>query len=224
MRVVLSIAEALGPLFIKFLGATCRYNVIGSENHKAAHEMDKGVIYGIWHGRMLLPIYNDRDNGLVAMVSKHRDGEIIARIVAKLGYELRRGSPKEGGREAFKEMLQDLRDKKTVVVLPDGPTGPRHFVRDGIVMLARMTGAPILPLSYSAASHWRIKSWDRFMIMKPLSKGVVVFGKPFVIPRHLPEGADDKLFHRQIQEALVVVEQQADSLMNHPKEPVEVRL
>jgi len=214
--ILLFIAEMLGPIFIWLLGVLCLYEEEGSENFADAENAGKGVILTIWHGRMLLPIFHMRKRGVVSLVSLHMDGEIITRIVTRLGYVIRRGSPREGSREGFKAILQDLKEGKTVSMFPDGPTGPRHFVHDGVIHLARLTGAPIVPLLFSANRSWRARSWDKFMIMKPFSKAVLCFGEPFFIPRRLTETESLDGYREKIKQKLIALEDKLDLRMNVP--------
>jgi len=184
-----------------------------------AGKAGKGVIIALWHGRMLLPVYHLRNRGITALVSLHLDGELIARIVQRLGYTPRRGSPKEGGREGFMAMLRDLKEGRTVAIFPDGPTGPRHSVRDGVLHLARLSGAPIVPISFSANPAWKASSWDKFNVMKPFSRGVITVGEPFTIPRNVAQEAIESERNR-IKAALTMVEREADELMGYSPEPI----
>jgi len=212
-RLLFALAGLLGPCLIRLLGAACRYRLDGEEHLRAASSPRAGVILAPWHGRMLLPLYHFRNQRISALVSLHRDGELITRVVRRLGYVLRRGSPREGGREGFRALLRDLRAGRTVAIFPDGPTGPRHRVHDGILHLARLSGAPIVPLSFAASPSWRIHSWDRFMIMKPFSRGVVLISESLTIPRRMTDHDELERYRHRIQEALIAVEQEADRRM-----------
>jgi len=209
----LTLATALGPSLIRLLGALCRYRVVGIEKIEQAEKEGKGVIIALWHGRMLLPVYHLRNRGITALVSLHMDGELIARIVQRLGYLPRRGSPKEGGREGFMTMLKDLKEGRTVAIFPDGPTGPRHTVRDGVLHLARLSGAPVVPISFSANPTWKAKSWDAFAVMKPFSKGIFLVGEPFIVPRKIAQ-EDIERERNRIRDALIAVEEKADAMLN----------
>ncbi len=196
----------------------CRYEVVGQENLTDVESNGKGMIIALWHGRMLLPVYHLRNRGISALISLHNDGEMIARVVRKLGYITRRGSPKEGGMEGFKEMLADLKTGKYVAIMPDGPTGPRHSVRDGVIHLARLSGAPIVPISYSANPRWVARSWDKFNVMKPFSRGFVVIGKSFTLERKMAGEEALSSARTVIQRALVSVEVEADRLAGYEGE------
>ncbi len=217
-KLLLFIAEVFGPIFIRILGFLCFYQEEGREYFENAVSEGNGVILTIWHGRMLLPIFHLRKRGIVSLVSLHMDGEIITRIVTRLGYVIRRGSPRRGSREGFKAILQDLKDGKTVSMFPDGPTGPRHFVHDGVLHLARLTGAPIVPLLFSANRTWRMKSWDKFMIMKPFSRAVLSFGEPISIPRRFAENESLEGYRENIRQELMAFESKLDLLMNIPSD------
>jgi lysophospholipid acyltransferase (LPLAT)-like uncharacterized protein len=207
---IIKLSSLLAPLFIRMLGWLCRYEVEDEHHFKLAIENGKGVILSIWHGRMLLLISHHRHSGIVTLVSKSYDGELIAQVVNKLGLQTHRGSPKEGGGEGFKLMLRDLKNGKTVGMFPDGPTGPMHFVRDGTLHLARLSGAPIVPAIFSANPCWRAGSWDRFMVMKPFSKGILKYGEPIFIPRRFGEDQDMEYFRDLIRSRMIDLENELD--------------
>ena len=214
-RFLFGLAGFFGPLLIRLLGVLCRYKVEGEERLFTASREGKGVILAFWHGRMLLPIYHFRGRGICSLVSFHRDGEFITRIVTKLGYIIRRGSPRKGGREGFFSMSKDLKAGMTIAIFCDGPTGPRHHLRDGVLQLARISGAPIIPVSHSASPSWRAKSWDRFMIPKPFSRGIIRLGEPIYIPRRIGSEDEIKRFRQSIKEALIDIEKDVDTLMGY---------
>ena len=209
---ILNLSSLIGPLIIRFFGRSCRYRTEGEDKIFKACEEGKPVILAFWHGRMLLPIYHFRNRGISSLVSYHIDGEAITRTVGKLGYIIRRGSPRLGGREGFFSMLRDLKNGKIVSVFPDGPTGPRHKLKDGVLQLARLSGALIFPISYSAEKHWIAGSWDRFMILKPHCRALILVGEPITVPRKLN---DDEVedYRLKIENALTEVENQVDHRM-----------
>ncbi|MBM3328828.1 MAG: DUF374 domain-containing protein [Calditrichaeota bacterium] len=209
-RLLLGLATSLGPGLLRLLGLLCRYKVFDDDNLHRAESGGKGAIIALWHGRMVLPVYHFRKRGIAALISRSFDGELISRIVARLGYLPRRGSPRAGGREGFMELIRDLKAGRTVAIFPDGPTGPRHSVKDGVLHLARLSGAPIVPVSFQTDRAWRFSSWDRFTLPKPFSQGIMIVGEPLVIPRHL--GSEEAIAHAReaIRMALRDAEDEAD--------------
>ena len=173
-------------------------------------EKGRGVILTIWHGRMLLLIYHLRSRGIFGLVSSSFDGELIARAVSRLGINIHRGSPREGGNEGFKAMLRELKASKIVTMFPDGPTGPMHKFRDGTLHLARLSGAPIVPVLFSAAPCWQAGSWDKFMVMKPLSKAIIKFGEPIYVSRKFDEDQSLDVYRESIRDQMIELENELD--------------
>jgi len=139
-------------------------------------------IVAFWHGRMfLLPFalqkYADR---VAILISRHRDGELVANLVERLGFKTVRGSTGrgKGGTGAFLKMAELLEKGYAVAITPDGPRGPREKVKPGAVKLSKLTGVPIYPLTFGCKREFRLNSWDRFALPKPFSKCRVILGNP----------------------------------------------
>lgn len=139
-------------------------------------------IVTFWHGRMfLLPfVLREYAEKVAVLISRHRDGELIAQIVERMGFKTVRGSAGKGkgGERAFKEMVKLIEEGYIVAITPDGPRGPREVVKPGVAKLAVKTGAPVYPLTFSAEWKFRLNSWDRFLVPLPFSKCRVVLGEP----------------------------------------------
>jgi hypothetical protein len=136
------------------------------------------AIFAVWHSRVLLlpALYGGRRIRVLA--SRSRDGELLARLLARFGLGVVRGSSSRGGHEAMRLLARSLREGWDVVVAPDGPRGPAEVAKAGVVALAARTGAPIVPLAVSASSEWRARSWDGFRVPRPGARVVVRFGEP----------------------------------------------
>ena len=132
------------------------------------------------------------------MVSEHQDGELIARIIHKLGNKTARGSSTRGGRKAFVEMVQSLRNGGTGAMLPDGPTGPRHVFKPGTILLAQRAQIPMLHITFGSYPAWILRSWDRFTIPKPFSKSVLFIGEPIWVEKGL-KGAEFEALRKKIE-------------------------
>jgi lysophospholipid acyltransferase (LPLAT)-like uncharacterized protein len=126
------------------------------------------------------------------MISQSRDGELAARIAKKLGLVTVRGSSSRGGSGALIAVTGALRENPAAIHIVDGPKGPKGVVKPGIISMARMSGAAIVPVIVSANKAWVLGSWDRFLIPKPFSEVTIEWGRPFVIPRDLePDRFED---------------------------------
>jgi lysophospholipid acyltransferase (LPLAT)-like uncharacterized protein len=143
------------------------------------------ILFALWHGRMFLSIQAHRHEGIVTMASRSEDGEIIAGWLERNGYSVVRGSTTRGGSEALREMVRRIRSGRSGALTVDGPTGPPREVQPGIVQLARLTGAWVLPITSSSRRPRFLRSWDRYLLPMPFSKNVVLYGEPF------PIGADE---------------------------------
>ncbi len=104
-----------------------------------------------WHGRLLMMPFAKKGGGGKVLISRHRDGEFIARIVGFFGIGTVRGSYRKGSVSSLREILHDLRSTIDIAITPDGPKGPRFEVKKGIIELARLARKPLLPVSYGAS-------------------------------------------------------------------------
>jgi len=179
-----------GSLVLRLLFITLRIREVGLDNLARARKSGPGpVLYAIWHGRLLGNCYINRNQGICVMISRHRDGEIIARIVENLGFLTARGSATHGAASALKFMLEVVNDKHDLGLTVDGPRGPALKAKPGAVYAASRSGCPVIPLTVGYSSSWIMSSWDRFRIPKPFSSMVVVYGTPISIPQDVEENA-----------------------------------
>ncbi|MCJ7615574.1 MAG: lysophospholipid acyltransferase family protein, partial [Desulfobacterales bacterium] len=168
----------LGKLLIDILFYTTRIELKGFEKVEPIINSRK-FIWAVWHSRLLLPNYLSKGLEGTAMVSGSEDGEFVARILKRQGHEAIRGSTTRGGIKALSALIKKLKEKQRVsIIIPDGPQGPRFKVKLGIIILARETGYPILPFSYSAKKMKVFSSWDRFILPYPFTKCLGIYGKP----------------------------------------------
>ncbi|MBF0588974.1 MAG: lysophospholipid acyltransferase family protein [Magnetococcales bacterium] len=169
---------------IKLIYLTLRVEVVGAP--RPASE-DGPRLYGFWHGRMFfLPkVYRPRSGHAIRMmISVSRDGEFVARLGRLLGVEAVRGSSRRGGLKALLEMNRLVKQGDDGGFTLDGPVGPAFAAKPGALMTARKVGVPIIPVASGYTDCWCLhKSWDRFLIPKPFSRVVVVFGAPIVVEK-----------------------------------------
>jgi lysophospholipid acyltransferase (LPLAT)-like uncharacterized protein len=134
------------------------------------------------------------------LASRSRDGELVARWVARFGLSVVRGSSSRGGAEALRALAASVRAGQDVAVVPDGPLGPRERVQAGIVVLAATTGAPIVPLAFAARPARRLASWDRFLVPLPFARAAVVFGAAATVPRDVDRETARVVLERALQD------------------------
>ena len=207
-----------GKLLIDFLFLFSRVETIGYQA-VARQVKSRRFIFAFWHSRILLLSYRYKKLNASVMVSNSADGEIIAQILQRHGHKTIRGSTRKRGLRALVQQINDMRKhQRPGVVIPDGPTGPRHKAQQGVVVLAQKTGVPIIPLAYSSKQCKILNSWDRFMLPYPWTKGVVVYGRPINVPADA--GADEiNACLLELENELNRITEQADHYFGHHFEP-----
>jgi lysophospholipid acyltransferase (LPLAT)-like uncharacterized protein len=175
---------ALAPHFVRGLMATCRYkNVHGDVTEYLDH--DKPFIGVVWHKDILFALdFFRRRKKIVVMVSRSKDGEIVARALERMGYRTVRGSSSAGGREALSELTDLLRQGWGAAIIADGPRGPARQAKIGCVLASRNSGVPILMWGVHASPSFNLKNWDQTMIPKPFAKIYLSYGGPIHVPAH----------------------------------------
>lgn len=190
-ELALALGPPLGALGVRLLAASCR---IKRREGEAGARWRAGTpfIFATWHSRVLLlpALYRGRD--LRVLASRSRDGELIARVCTRFGLTVARGSSSRGGAEAFRTLARALAAGTSVVVVPDGPRGPSEVVKPGVVTLAALSGAAVVPVALAASSEWRLASWDGFRIPRPFARCVVRFGEPILVARGAGASAREK--------------------------------
>lgn len=175
-----------GATLLRLLGATWRITRIGiAESDQRMLARGERCVYAFWHARLLPLVYTHRGRGIAVLVSRHRDGELITRILTKTGFVTGRGSSTRGGEEGLRDMLEWAEKKRLLAITPDGPRGPAEQVKPGLLFLASRTGFPIVPVAAAARPAWRLRSWDGFRVPRPFAHVLVAYGSPIPIPPDL---------------------------------------
>lgn len=172
-------------------------------------------ILAFWHDRILLVSYALKNWQGAIMVSDSADGEIIAQILQRQGHLTVRGSTGKGGMRALGHMIRAMRtENRPGGVVPDGPQGPRHKVQPGVIYLARKTGYPIVPVTYSAKQRWVFNSWDRFIVPRPATRCLLLFGRPVHVPPDEGEAQIARSSH-ELEKELMRITLAADRHFGH---------
>ena len=148
----------------------------------------KPLILTFWHGRLLMMPTAYRGKGVAIPISLHQDGELISRTVKYFGIRSIRGSTTRGGFSAMREMLKVSEQGYDIAITPDGPRGPRYRVQNGVIELAKRTGMAIIPVTFNASRKKVFRSWDRFLLPYPFSRGIFILGEPLLVPQQMNKG------------------------------------
>lgn len=197
-------ALLLGTGVLHVLARTWRFRVVNGQALARLREEGRGFVFSLWHGQLLPLLWHHRGEGVLVLISEHRDGELVARAAASLGFGLIRGSTTRGAGRALIALGRALRDGKEVAITPDGPRGPPRRYAPGALVAAQRSESFILPVVAVADRAWRLRSWDRFMIPKPFARVTVGYGEPAKIMASSPReaAAESRRFEELMEQAL----------------------
>lgn len=207
-RKVRLVSGAGGALLTGLL-RTCRVETRGEEHFRRFWDRGEPTVFVLWHGRLLIPTWHHRGQGVATLISRHRDGEYIARIVERWGYVAVRGSSSRGGREAAVRLIRQVRAGRSLAITPDGPRGPREVLKPGALVVAQRTGAPVIPTVSSASRASFFGGWDRFLIPHPFARLRVEYGEPVDVPRDADEGELERIA-REVEGRMAEMRRRAD--------------
>ncbi len=150
-RLLLFLAPLVGVLIIRMLR---RVMVIEYRGREIVHQnlaRGENVLYTFWHDQLLMMHYAYFGSGISTLISEHRDGEMLARTLRRLGHSVIRGSTTSGGARALRNMVRCARNGFDLAIAPDGPRGPRHQAQSGAVELARLSSLRIIPVAFGVS-------------------------------------------------------------------------
>ncbi len=210
----LRIASALIATYVRLAARTTRWRLVGDDRALELFGGDAPFILAFWHGRLLaMPEFRRRclRNRRVAVLSStHRDGLVSAATMRRYGLDVIPGSSRRGGSQGLRRLVAWVRDGRSAAITPDGPRGPRMRARAGVLMLARLADAPIVPVAFSTTRGRSLGSWDRMLLPLPFGRGVFVIGSPIRVPRDADDDAVARL-HAELEAALTAAMIAADA-------------
>src|SRR2546426_689490 len=146
------IATRIGSSLDRALAATWRYRVTGYDYVRALRESRRPFVFVLWHSRILPLLYRHRDENVVMLISRHRDGGYLADLGERWGYRSVRGSTRRGGEVGLLGVVRALEGGAEVAITPDGPRGPAERVQPGAIAAAQHAGVPIVAVGARVAS------------------------------------------------------------------------
>ncbi len=171
-------------------------------------EVKEGCIVPIWHNRLFsFPLVFPKKYRVrtVAMISASRDGQYVVDLVHYFGLaRALRGSSSRRGAPMLLEAARALREGLYVAVTPDGPRGPRYRIKPGVVQLASMTGAEIVPICVNADRYWSFRSWDGFQIPKPGAILTLTIGEAISVPPGLSREELERI-RQQVEAGMLAI-------------------
>ena len=185
-RLIQTLISLVGSIYILTVYKTSKVNLKNRKKIENLLERNESFIYSFWHDQLLMcPLTWQSNSSIKVLISKHRDGDIIARLISNRGFEAIRGSThktnkikNKGGLLSARKMIKSLKNGISIGISPDGPKGPRHKVSDGILSISRLSKSVILPVGIGFKKKWVLNTWDKFIIPKPFNEITVVWGDP----------------------------------------------
>jgi lysophospholipid acyltransferase (LPLAT)-like uncharacterized protein len=206
----------LAAQYIRLVYYTGAWQVVGGEIPEDFWLKGRPFILAFWHGRILMTPYCwQQKKQIHILMSQHRDGQFSAEVVSRFGIKTVAGSSSQGGANAFRSLIKTLKNGNYVGIAPDGPRGPRMRASGGIISVARLSGAPIIPMAISSTNGRNLSSWDRFLFAWPFGRRVLVWGLPIYVERTISL-KDEENFRCQVEDALNYVTAEADRLTDRP--------
>ena len=210
--------------FVKY---TTRWEFDRAEQVEDIIKDGKGVIALVWHSRfmMLTSAWKKQYQTPYVLISRSRDGDIVAHASHFLGLKTIRGSTKKaakgnsaakakGGAKASLDIVTALENNGCIVVTPDGPRGPRQRLGDGPLRLARLTGAPLMPCTFAVKNRKLFNSWDRLVLPLPFGKGKIIWGTPVRLLETTPENEIETI-RQNIETEMNIFLAKADHALGH---------
>ena len=185
-RLIQTLLSLIGSIYVLTVYKTSKVNLKNRKKIENLLERNESFIYSFWHDQLLMcPLTWQSNSNIKVLISKHRDGDIIAQLISNLGFEAIRGSThktnkikNKGGLLSARKMIKSLKNGISIGISPDGPKGPRHKVSDGILSISRLSKSVILPVGIGFKKKWVLNTWDKFIIPKPFNEITVIWGDP----------------------------------------------
>jgi lysophospholipid acyltransferase (LPLAT)-like uncharacterized protein len=204
-------------LYLRLIHRSVRWRIERPAATEALFTARAAFIACFWHGRLatMRAAWPRHPGAFHMLISGHRDGALIARAIAKLGFGTVAGSSRRRGAIAVRALQQKLAAGNCVGITPDGPRGPRMRAKLGAVKAAQLAGVPILPVSGSASRCRFVRSWDRFCFVKPFGRGLLLFGEPLAVPREA-DAAELEALRAELERRLNALTAEADRRCGQP--------
>lgn len=198
----------LVSLYIKLVYYTSRWSVYGLDGPNTLIKDQQSFIACFWHGRLaMIPQMWAWDVPMTALVSGHKDGILVGKIFERFGINYVMGSTNRGGAQALRQTVRLLKKGTHIGMTPDGPRGPKEIVNPGVIAMAQLSGAVIIPVSCSVRRYKELRTWDRFRIPLPFNRGIFLWGEAIIVGKE----DDPETMRTLLEVRLQAIQQQADA-------------
>lgn len=206
----------LAATYIRLVFFTCKWKVLGKEIPESYLKAKKPFIVCFWHGRlgMLACAWTWKDRPFRMLLSTHRDGQLIGRTVGYFGITSIAGSTQRGGTQALRELIKALHKGDTIGITPDGPRGPSQIASLGVITLAKLAQADMIPISFSTSRNYRLQTWDQFHFPLPFGRGAFLWGNP-ISPPVSGDKIEMERTRQQLEVEMSILQNKADETVKN---------
>ncbi len=209
----------IATLILKAMSLSCRRQHFGASPDQLLTKFhSNNYIAAFWHQNLAAALFAFSSRPHFAMASLSKDGEIAAKIVESFGFKIARGSASRGGKKALLEMIRTLKQESIPGALTvDGPRGPLHEVKHGIIELAKQTGLPIFPVSIVASRSYIFhRSWDQFRLPLPFATLYSLIGEPLMVANDVPKEQFEQIAQELAKRLKAIEEQLLEEISSLP--------
>ena len=172
-------------IYIIFVKVTSKITYLNLSIPQTFWNKEKPFILAFWHNQLMTISYGWKTNKKISILaSSHSDGRFGA-LVGKYFNLDNIPTSKDGSSSAIRTVNKKIKEQKYIGITPDGPRGPKENVSEGIIKIAKISNAPIIPCGYWSSKNFQLNSWDSFLITLPFSKCCFVWEKPIYIPKEI---------------------------------------
>ncbi|ODN71621.1 lysophospholipid acyltransferase family protein [Methylobrevis pamukkalensis] len=219
---VQTILGSLLAAYLRFVHATSRIVHFDPDLAQLVRP-DHPSIVALWHGQhFMVPLVRPKDVPFAVLMAAHADAEMNAIAIHRLGLSTIRASGahksedvrRKKGAQGFIQMLKALRDGTSIAMTADVPKGPAKIAGRGVILLARHSGRPILPLAYASSRRMNFDSWDKASFNLPFSRAAIVSEPAIFVP---PETSDEGIeqFRQLLTDSLNAATRRAYQIVDH---------
>jgi len=212
--------------YIYLVYFSCKRKFVNA--HAALDNIAKNqpMVIAFWHNRlMMIPLMARFINKFypqykfITLASQHGDGQFVGRVMNVFGFRNIYGSSKQGRKKSrgidfhsVREILRELKNGKSLGITPDGPRGPNQKINSEIINIAKISGAKILPISYSCSNYKNFNSWDKFRLALPFGNLCFYFGDLIEVKKDLSK-EEESLLRLELESLINDAQNQADKII-----------